>query len=192
VTLRDAVRVRRPADRLGQRIIRCFSVSVLTTALSLVTLAAFTAAVGVTAWIANVLATGLGTVVSYRLNRRWVWGRRGADDPWREVLPFWAMSFTGLTLSTLLVAGAEHWARAAGLGSAARTGLVLLASAAGYAVLWVAQFVVLERLLFVEHHRPPGVPTVPPDGADEPALPARAGGTPALVPTSLRGKKRAR
>jgi putative flippase GtrA len=50
--------------------------------------------------VANVLATAVGTVRSYVLNRRWVWGRDGASDLWREVVPFWIPSFSGLVLST--------------------------------------------------------------------------------------------
>ena len=93
-------------DGLAQRVARCFSVSVLTTTISLATLGVLTAGFGVVAWFANVVATALGTLVSYRLNRQWVWRRRDASDPWREIVPFWAMSFAGLVLSTVLVAGA--------------------------------------------------------------------------------------
>ncbi len=142
----------RSRDRLAARVVRCFSVSILTTGLSLTVLALATAAVGLAAWLANVVATGLGTVVSYRLNRQWVWGRRDGSDPWREVLPFWVLSFAGLALSTLAVAAADRWASAMRLGGAVHTGVVLLGSVAGYAVLWVAQFVVLERVLFGHEH----------------------------------------
>jgi putative flippase GtrA len=135
-------------DGVARRVVRCFSVSLLTTGLSLATLAVLTTSLAVTAWAANVVATGLGTVVSYRLNRRWVWSRSGASDPWREVLPFWVLSFAGLVLSTVAVAGADAWARTTHLTGAPHTVAVLAASVAGYAVLWVAQFAVLERVLF--------------------------------------------
>jgi putative flippase GtrA len=141
---------------LARRVVRCLSVSVLTTVISLTLLAALTTAFAMTAWVANVVATAAGTAVSYRLNRRWVWGRRDASDPWREVLPFWVLSFAGLALSTAAVAAADAWASAAGLPGATRTVAVLLASVAGYAALWVAQFAVLERVLFVPRpHRDP-------------------------------------
>jgi putative flippase GtrA len=135
-------------DGLVQRVLRCFSVSLLTTALSLTTLAMLTASLAATAWVANIVATAIGTMVSYRLNRRWVWGRRDASDPWREVVPFWVMSFAGLVLSTAAVATADAWAGSLHLSGDWRTLAVLTASVAGYAVLWVAQFVVLERVLF--------------------------------------------
>jgi putative flippase GtrA len=153
---------RRGADGLLQRVARCFSVSVLTTLLSLVTLAALSAGAGVTAWLANVLATGLGTVVSYRLNRRWVWARHDHSDWWREVVPFWLLSFAGLALSTLSVAAADHWADVTRLSGALHTGVVLLASVAGYAALWTAQFVVLERVVFVDRAHTVADPVRPP------------------------------
>ncbi len=106
------------SDGLPRRVVRCMSVSVLTTAISLVTLAVLATWFAVTAWVANVAATALGTVVSYRLNRSWVWHRSDASDVWREVLPFWALSFAGLILSTLFVAAADDWATAAHLAAA--------------------------------------------------------------------------
>ena len=136
------------SDGVVRKVGRCLSVSVLTTALSLSVLTTLTAAVAVTAWIANVLATAAGTVVSYRLNRQWVWDRHGASDPWREIVPFWALSFAGLLLSTLCVAAADHWATAVHLTGGAHTAVVLAASVGGYAALWIAEFVVLDRLLF--------------------------------------------
>lgn len=143
------------ADGPARRVVRCLSVSVLTTTLSLTVLALLTAGVGMTAWVANLVATAAGTVVSYRLNRRWVWGRRDASDPWREVVPFWALSFAGLALSTGAVATADRWATAVQLTGGMHTGVVLAASVAGYAALWVAQFVVLERLIFGTRRRAP-------------------------------------
>jgi len=140
------------ADRLSGRVARCLSVSVLTTGISLTTLAVLTAGFAMTAWVANVVATALGTLVSYRLNRRWVWRRRDPSDPWREVLPFWVLSFAGLLASTVLVASADAWASAAHLDPALRTAAVLVASVSGYAALWVAEFVLLERVLFATKH----------------------------------------
>jgi len=101
-----------------------------------------------TSWVANVLATAVGTVPSYALNRRWVWGRDGAGDVWREVVPFWALSFGGLVLSTAAVATADAWASSIGLVGPTRTTLLLLANVGSFAVLWVGQFLVLDRVLF--------------------------------------------
>ncbi|HEX6785640.1 MAG TPA: GtrA family protein [Acidimicrobiales bacterium] len=137
----------RPGAVFG-RMARCLSVSVLTTLLSLVTLAALVGWWGTTSWVANIIATAIGTVPSYVLNRRWVWGRDGSGDVWREVVPFWALSFSGLVLSTAAVAAADAWASSIGLVGPTRTALLLLANVGSFAVLWVGQFLVLDRVLF--------------------------------------------
>ena len=130
------------------RLTRCMRVSVLTTILSLTTLTVASAGLGITAWVANVLATAIATVPSYHLNRRWTWGRRNASDPWREVLPFWALAFAGLVLSTIFVGIADGWAAGAHLSGAPRSAMVIAAHLSGFGVLWGVQFVLLERVLF--------------------------------------------
>lgn len=130
------------------RMARCLSVSVLTTLLSLVTLAVLVGWWGTTPWLANVIATAAGTVPSFLLNRRWVWGREGSGDLWREVVPFWALSFAGLVLSTAAVAAAAAWASSIGLVGPNRTAVLLLANVGSFAVLWIGQFLVLDRVLF--------------------------------------------
>jgi putative flippase GtrA len=139
--------VARPSGVFG-RMARCLSVSVVTTLLSLVTLALLVGRWGTTSWVANIIATAVGTVPSYVLNRRWVWGRRGSGDVWREVVPFWTLSFSGLVLSTAAVATADAWASSIGLVGPTRTALLLLANVGSFAVLWVGQFLVLDRVLF--------------------------------------------
>ena len=129
------------------RIARCLSVSVLTTALSLgVLLAVLT--MGMRAWLANVVATAAGTVPSYVLNRRWVWRLDGASDPWRQVAPFWLLSFSGLALSTLAVDRADRLAASFELTAGVRSVALLCANVASFGVLWVAQFLLLDRVLF--------------------------------------------
>jgi putative flippase GtrA len=129
------------------RIVRCLSVSVFTTLLSLTVLAALVG-VGVRAWLANVIATAAGTGPSYLLNRRWVWGLRAGSDPWREVAPFWALSFSGLALSTLAVDRADRFATTVGLAAGPRTIVLLAANVTSFGLLWVGQFVLLDRVLF--------------------------------------------
>ncbi len=133
---------------LVQRVRRCLSVSVVTTVISVSTLVTATAFLGIEAWIANVIATSVATVPSYHLNRRWTWGRTEASDPLREVLPFWVMAFCGLALSTVTVGIADSWARHVHLPASLQLGAVLAGHLGGFGLLWVAQFVVLDRVLF--------------------------------------------
>lgn len=138
-----------PGSRsLTQRLSRCMSVSVITTVISLTTLAVATAVFGIAAWIANIIATSAATWPSYQLNRRWTWGRRDASDPWREVVPFWILSFTGLALSTIAVGVADSWAAGAHLAPPVHTASLLVAHLSGFGALWVVQFILLDRVLF--------------------------------------------
>ncbi len=130
------------------RLARCMSVSVFTTVLSLGVLMVLTTAYSWSATVANVAATAVGTVPSYVLNRRWVWGRRDSSDPWREVVPFWVLSFSGMVLSTAAVGVTDAWATSVGLSDGVRTVAILVANVSAFAGLWVIQFLVLDRLLF--------------------------------------------
>ncbi|MFP5375728.1 MAG: GtrA family protein [Acidimicrobiia bacterium] len=112
--------------------------------------------------LSSIVAVAVGTVPSYELNRRWTWRKNGPSHLWREIVPFWVMSFVGLVFSTLCVYFAEQWADGRDF-SKARTGLLLnLASLAAFGILWVGKFLIINHLLF--HHRPL-------DAADEDDVP---------------------
>jgi putative flippase GtrA len=126
-------------------------VSVVSTVVSVTILVAATVGLGMAAWMANVVATAIATVPSYHLNRRWTWGRRDASDMWREILPFWVLSFMGLVLSTIAVALTDSWTSGEHFSSPVFHTLVLLtAHLSGFGVLWIAQFIILDRVLFVD------------------------------------------
>jgi putative flippase GtrA len=144
------------APGLIRRLARCMSVSVITTTISLATIIVATTVVGLTAVLANLVATCVATVPSYRLNRRWTWGRRDASNLWREVIPFWILAFCGLALSTVTVAIANSWTAHAHVASELRTAAVLAGHLGGFGALWIVQFVLLDRVLFGRH--PPGSP----------------------------------
>jgi putative flippase GtrA len=133
---------------LLQRVRRCLSVSVITTVVSVSTLLTATALLGVTAWLANIVATSVATVPSYHLNRRWTWGHTDASDPLREVLPFWILAFCGLALSTVTVGLADSWAAGLHLTGPVHQGAILAGHLGGFGLLWVAQFVILDRVVF--------------------------------------------
>jgi putative flippase GtrA len=103
---------------------------------------------GAPAGWANVAATAIGTVPSFELNRRWVWSVTGRPSWSRQVLPFLAWSFAELLGSTLVVHLAGEWAGGHHLASIARTVVVETASITSFGVFWVAQYVLLDRLLF--------------------------------------------
>lgn len=99
---------------------------------------------------ANLVANVVATVPSYTLNRRWVWGKGGKSHFWREVVPFWVLSFLGLAFSSFTVWLAGAFARHHGLGHGATSVLVNLANLFAFALLWVVKFLVYNKLFHVE------------------------------------------
>jgi len=128
--------------------LRYASVSAVATGTSLTVLGVLVGLLAVPAGWANVAATAAGTVPSFELNRRWVWGKRGRRSLPVEVLPFTILSFTGLAISTIAVHLAGSWAAARGWPSTRRTVVIMAANVVAYGSLWVLQFVLLDRILF--------------------------------------------
>jgi putative flippase GtrA len=112
----------------------------------------------------NVFAVGISAIPSYYLNRAWAWGKRGRSHFLKEVVPFWAMAFLGLALSTVFVAVADS--RSGHLNRVVQARVVSGASIGAFGVLWVAKFVILNKVLFAHHEE---------DLEDMPALDGRTG-----------------
>ena len=132
----------------ARRLLRYGAVSAVSSTLSLTVLGVLVATRTLPAGWANVVATAVGTVPSFELNRRWVWGRSGRRSIVAEVGPFCAMTFAGLALSTIAVGFASAFAASSGLSSGLRTLLIEAANVAAWGSLWLAQFFVLDRVLF--------------------------------------------
>jgi putative flippase GtrA len=142
---RTLVRCREQGSTVA-RLVRYSAVSVVSTATSLAVLGILVGMAGCPAAWSNVVATAIGTIPSFELNRRWVWSSQGPRSFARQVVPFCALSFSGLVLSTLAVACASQ--RTVGWGQWAHTLAVEGANLAAYGSLWVVQYVVLDRVLF--------------------------------------------
>lgn len=136
-------------------ILRYAAVSVISTTVGLSTLAVLVEIGRWSAGWANVVATAVGTVPSFELNRRWVWNRDQPRSLHREIIPFAALCLVELVVSTFAVHTASRWAAHAGLSATMHTGVDLAANVAAYGTLWVAQYVILDKLLFAGG-RPPG------------------------------------
>jgi putative flippase GtrA len=133
---------------LIRRLCRYAATSAISTGVTLSLLGALVLTKTLTAGWANAVATAVGTIPSFELNRRWVWAKRGPRSLAREILPFCTLSFGGLALSTLVVSLAARWSAEAGVG---RGGIALVAQGANIATfgaLWVVQYVILDRALF--------------------------------------------
>lgn len=101
------------------------------------------AVIGLSAVWSNVIAVAAGTVPSYSLNRSWVWGKTSKSHLWKEVLPFWALSFLGLAFSTVTVAIVERYNDS--------TPAIQAANLGAFGVLWVGKFLLLHYVLFKDH-----------------------------------------
>ncbi len=155
------------------KLLRYSAVSGVATATSLGILGVLVGLFRVDAVVANVVATAVGTVPSFELNRRWVWADRTRRSVFRQVTPFCTLSFAGLVVSTLAVHAAS--ARTIGWSRGWHTLAVEVANVSAYGALWVVQFVLLDRVLF---HHPRRVPL--PAGTPE-----RAAGDPRYEGASL-------
>jgi putative flippase GtrA len=132
-------------ESLFAKLLRYASVSVATTALSLSVLSVLVAVVHVEAVRANIIATICGIGPSYYLNRRWVWKHPESRFA-RHVVPFWAMSLSGLLLSSISVHVADRLAQR--LPADIRTLAILAANVTAFGTLWIIQFVINDRVLF--------------------------------------------
>lgn len=131
-----------------RKLLRYCGVSIVSTVTGLSVLGILVGGFNAPAGWSNIAATAVGTLPSFELNRRWVWGKRGRRSLGREVTPFVALSFLGLAFSTLVVHLAASWATRHGWDHGARTALVEAANVIAYGSLWVVQFLLLERVLF--------------------------------------------
>jgi putative flippase GtrA len=142
-------------------------VSIISVVIGQVLLALAFGVIGWSAAWSNLFAVGVSAIPSYYLNRAWAWGKRGRSHFMKEVVPFWAMAFLGLALSTYFVDVAEGHALSYSDSRLVQTVIINGAALAAFGVLWVAKFVILNKLMFVHHEEdlPPaldgrtGIPT---------------------------------
>lgn len=86
----------------------------------------------------NMFAAVLAAIPGYILSRRWVWKVSGTHSWREEIAPFWTLALLGLILSTALAETAD---RLFGSGI-----WVAVGSLAGYFIIWVSKFVILDRM----------------------------------------------
>ena len=95
----------------------------------------------------NLFAVIISTGPVYLVNRYWVWKKKDKNSIRKEMVPFWGMALAGLALSSLFV----WWVDKRTDSSLA----ISAANLAGFGVLWVAKFLVLEKVLFADSDTPP-------------------------------------
>lgn len=108
-------------------------------------------AYGPLGWLAaNLLSVSCGAVPNYLINRRWTWHQTGKNRLWGEVIPFWVMSVLGMILSLFAVNYAdERWGTKVA---------VVAAQLTGFGVLWLAKFLILDKVMWkIVHEIQPDV-----------------------------------
>jgi putative flippase GtrA len=114
--------------------------------------------------VASVLAFAAGIPVNYVLNRRWAWQRRGRPALRGELLPYSAVVALSVVSSAAGTWAVDRWLQSADLPRAVE---VLLVDATFIAInggLFLAKYVLLDRLVFrYPPTAPPGDPGVPAD-----------------------------
>jgi putative flippase GtrA len=102
---------------------------------------------GVTPGWANLVAVACGSVVSFELNRRWVWKQADRRARWLQLL-----FFVGVSLVFLVVSGLAVHEVTSYLGprsrSMTRTLLVESTTVAVFGVRWATQYLFLDRVFF--------------------------------------------
>lgn len=167
-----------PAIGLVVKLARYTTVSAISTATTLSLLGVLVLAKALSPGWANLVATGVGTIPSFELNRRWVWGKGGRRSMGKEVLPFCLLSFSGLALSTAAVSLSTAWAQGRGFGTGQVALVAETANLVTFGSLWVVQFFMLDRLLFrppaAQHVAPPAAVAEAPGANTRPAITATA------------------
>lgn len=123
------------------------TISVVATIISLTGLFLFYRVLSFSPGWSNIWATVIATIPYYYLNRMWVFKRRGRSHLTKEIIPFWAIAFGSLILSTLAVRFAGYEARTIA-SKTTRAGILLMANFATYGLLWIMKFFVFNKLLF--------------------------------------------
>ena len=95
---------------------------------------------------ASLGSAAVGTVVAFVLYRRYVWRGLGAGDLARTVRLFALLNVVGVVVSTIAVSYAGHLAANAASPGIVRMLAVNITSIGSYAGIWVARFLLIERL----------------------------------------------
>jgi putative flippase GtrA len=131
----------------GRKMFRYTMVSVISTIVSFIVLTLVYGVLRLWSEVPDVLVANIvAGIVSYNLNRRWVWGKTGRSHWRKEVLPFWGMSLAGMVLSLFAAAEAHHIVKTHHLAHLPATVLVLGANMAAWGSLWIIKFFVFDRL----------------------------------------------
>ena len=133
---------------LLRRLSRYGAVSIVTSLVVFGVLGLLVGVVNAPAGWSNVAATLVGIALSFELNRRWAWEGRSQGRTPIQVASFVTINLTGLIISTAAVHSVAVEATQHHLTRLVRTGAVEGVNIAAWGVLWVIQFLILDRFVF--------------------------------------------
>lgn len=136
--------VARLVDDHGVKWLRYCGVSAINVIVGVATLAFCHGVLGWAAVPSNITAWMVGTGPAYLLSRQWVWQQSGDHSIHREVLPFWIIGLVWLGFSTLVVGIVGEYTH--------KTFWILVANLSAYGVVWVAKYVILDRVMWRATH----------------------------------------
>lgn len=139
---------------MWQKLFRYSMASVVAVIVSNVCLVIFVGLLRMGVVLASTLATTIAAIPSYQMNRKWAWGKSGKSHMLKEVVPFWGLAILGWAVSTLSVYLMDRYAKHHHFSHLSQTVSVALVYFAAFGVLWVAKFVIFNRLMFVHDHDP--------------------------------------
>ena len=96
--------------------------------------------------VSSVVAWMAGAVPNYWLNRRWTWGRQGRPDLRAELAPYLAIILGTLLLAVLATTIADRVLSTTAVSADPRVLLVGATFLAVYGAVFVARFLLLDRL----------------------------------------------
>ena len=103
--------------------------------------------------VATLWSFAAGIPVNYVLNRRWAWRRRGRPGFRAELLPYAVVIAVSIVASALATAAVDDWLQTADLPRVAGIVLVGTTFAAINGGLFMAKYVLLDRLVFRDRPR---------------------------------------
>lgn len=136
----------------GRKKVRYALVSVVAVPVGTVAIALFDV-VQRSAGLAAVLGNSVGAIPSYILNRYWVWNKSDKNRIFGEILPFWVITLVGIAFSFFVAHETGQFTHHHHITGAFRVALLLIANLAGFGVLWVAKYILFNKVLFVTRHR---------------------------------------
>ena len=132
----------------GFRMLRYAGVSVMNVLIGQSLLYVFYAQMDISSGRANVASVLLSMIPAFLFSKRWVWKQEDNGLFGHDAVVFFTMTAIGLVASTLAVIVATRFSNADLAPN--------VANLAAFGVVWVAKFVVLERLIWPTADPAPG------------------------------------